>query len=497
MINPIKYLILNAKLAPEKPAIISTILTISFKECLERVQHLAIKFRKLGIKPGQIVVVILEDKTVNWLITLALIHEGVITMSEKYFKLPDELNPDLILCDREPDKSLFKAKHLVLDKTWFAKNENIKDVVPQDYKSEDSLIRILLSSGTTGEIKCIPLTIKNLESRARIYFNENLYGQNIGDFISMFPPGAGPHIFPTFFSYFLNQRPYYDAHDLESTCKLILDYKIENLIGSPNQLSFLIDYIKDKKISITSLKTAMYAGSKVSSVLFENIKNYLCKNIINNYGSTEAGSLSKNIIKHYLDPSFIGRPNVGNKVEIVDELGNVLKNEEEGLIGIKTPYMTTGYYNNEVATKKFFKEGWFYSGDTGYLSNEGELYLTGRNDERINLDGVKINPSKIDEIMESYPDIKEAACFGLLDGKGNHILCAAYVTTQVEFNFEKFEKYLIKQINNLSTSVLYMPKIFIKLNNIPRNTNGKIMRHELSKKYKLSATNQLLELKVS
>jgi acyl-coenzyme A synthetase/AMP-(fatty) acid ligase len=42
-----------------------------------------------------------------------------------------------------------------------------------------------------------------------------------------------------------------------------------------------------------------------------------------------------------------------------------------------------------------------------------------------------------------------------------------------------------------------MPKVFIKINNIPRNANGKIMRHELSKKYKLSATNQLLELKVT
>ena len=498
MINPIKYLIANAKLAPEKPAIIST-LTIPFKECLEMVQHLAIKFRKFGIKPGQIVVIILNDRTIDWLVTLALIHEGVITMSHKYFKLPDEINPDLILCDKEPDKSLFKVKHLVFDEAWFAKDENIKDITPQEYKSEDSLIRLILSSGTTGNLKCIPFTIKNLEDRASKFFSGNIYDQNINDAISIFPPAASPHLVPTFFSY-LNQRPYYDSQNLEVITKLIIDYKIPNLMGSPKQLLDLIDYIKNKKVSITSLKTVTYTGSRISSVLFEEMKIYLCKNIVNNYGSTELGHISYNIIKYYRGTNFIGGSNVGNKVEIVDELGNILKNEEEGLIRIKTPYMVTEYYNNEVATKKSFKDGWFYSGDTGYMTNEGELYVTGRNDELINLDGVKINPSKVDEIMESYPDIKEAACFGLLSDKGYLTLCAAYVTTQVEFDLEKFQEYLIRQSSNLlklSINIPPMPKVFVKVDKIIRNSNGKIMRHELSKKYKLSATNQLLELKVT
>ena len=494
MINPIKYLILNAKLAPEEPAIISTILTLSYKECLERVQHLAIKFRKFGIKPGQIVCVILEDKTADYLLTLALIHEGIITISHNSFlKLPDELNPDLVLCDKEPDKFLFKAKHLVLDEAWFIKDENIKDITPQEYKSEDSLIRLILSSGTTGNLKCIPFTIKNLEIRASKYFSENIFGQNIGDIISLFLTGAGPYFMPTFFSY-LNRRPYYDAQDIENTTKLIIDYKIPNLIGSPKQLRNLIYYIKNKKFSITSLKTVTYTGSKISRVLFEDMKIYLCKNIVNNYGSTEAGPLSHNIIEYYPNPNFIGRPNAGNKVEIVDELGNILKNEEEGLIRIKTPYMATEYYNNEVATKKFFKDSWFYSGDTGYMTAAGELYITGRNDERINLDGVKINPSKVDEIMESYPDIREAACFGLLGDKGYLTLCAVYVTTQVEFDLEKFNEHLSQQAK---IKKIHIPKIIIRINNIPRNANGKIMRHELSKKYKLSATNQLLELKVT
>jgi len=84
-----------------------------------------------------------------------------------------------------------------------------------------------------------------------------------------------------------------------------------------------------------------------------------------------------------------------------------------------------------------------------------------------------------------------------LSDKGDISLCAVYVTKQLEFNLEKFEEYLIKQVNNLSMSLAIVPKIFVKVDKIIRNSNGKIMRHELSKKYKLSATNQLLELKIS
>ena len=97
MINPIKHLISHATLSPNKSAIVSTKLSISFKECLEKVRHLSLKFRKLGIKPGQIVVVIFEDRTLEWLITLALIHEGTVTISHSYSKLPDELKEPVII----------------------------------------------------------------------------------------------------------------------------------------------------------------------------------------------------------------------------------------------------------------------------------------------------------------------------------------------------------------------------------------------------------------
>ena len=484
MINPIKHLLSHANLSPNKPAIVSTKLSISFKECLEKVQHLALKFRRLGIKPGQIVVVIFEDRTLEWLVTLALIHEATVTVSHGYYKLPEELNADLILCDREFDKSLFKTKYQVLDQTWFVADENIKDITPQDYPSENSLLRITLSSGSTGEPKCIALTVKVCEKRAFIILNhtEICFDKTI----ILFKINAAFHTVYAIF--LLNGKTYYDFDYKEQILELIKIAKADSLFGSPAQLIGLIDYIKEKNINITNLKEVTYAGSKISLVLLNEIKSHLCKKVVNMYGTQELWTVSCNLIQqHHANLDIIGLPLSDTQVQIVDEQETILTNEQEGLIRIKTPGMVEDYYNNKNATKIFFKDGWFYSGDTGYLTKQGEIVLTGRNDERINLNGVKVNPSKIDRIIESYPDVKEAACFPLTKSDGRIILGAVFVSEQKKFDLKKLVDYLLIQSEQYP-----VPEIFIQDNKIPRNYNYKIARHELSKKYSVSENNELL-----
>ena len=490
MINPIKYLISHSVSSPDKPAIVSTKLSISFKECLEKVKNLALKFRKLGIKPDQIVVIIFEDRTLEWLITLALIHEGAVTVSHIYYKLPDELKADFILCDREFDKSLFKEKYQVLDQTWFLTNENVKDITPLDYQSEDSLFRITLSSGTTGEPKCVPSTIKNFEIRFNLFRSSVLKfcALDISKEIILFSPMNMLCLAKLYLGFLINGQTYYDASSSEEIVKLIKIFKINTLTGSPKQLLDLINHIKEKKINITGLENVQCAGSKISLTLLNEIKNNLCKKVISWYGCSETGMISINFVKtEKFDENFVGYPSADNKIQIVNDQEMILANQQEGLIRIKTPYMATGYYNNKKVSKNFFKDGWFYSGDIGYLTKQGELFLTGRSDERINLNGVKIDPRKIDILMESYPEIKEAACFPLTKSDGQIILGAAFVSNQEEFNLKNFVDYLLTRSHNNPS-----PKMFIKVNKIPRNNNDKITRYELSRIYSVSENNELV-----
>src|SRR6185312_10131685 len=80
---------------------------------------------------------------------------------------------------------------------------------------------------------------------------------------------------------------------------------------------------------------------------------------------------------------------------------------------IQGPNVVSGYENNPEANAKSFTNGWFRTGDQGFLDDEGYLTLTGRLKELINRGGEKIGPREIDEVLLSHPAIAEAACCGV------------------------------------------------------------------------------------
>ena len=124
MFNPINNFISYSKSLHSNSAIISLKKEVSFIELSKLVKNLSNNFRKFGIKPGQIIVVCFQDKTIEWIVTLALIHEGVITVSNHgYAELPNELKPDYILVDR-PASHLFPFQTILLDEKWFKIGEN-------------------------------------------------------------------------------------------------------------------------------------------------------------------------------------------------------------------------------------------------------------------------------------------------------------------------------------------------------------------------------------
>jgi acyl-coenzyme A synthetase/AMP-(fatty) acid ligase len=136
--------------------------------------------------------------------------------------------------------------------------------------------------------------------------------------------------------------------------------------------------------------------------------------------------------------------------------------------------MALFYYKNPEATYKSFKDGWFYSGDRGFLNADGSLILSGRNDELINRGGVKIDPYLIDQFLIDYPGIKDAAAFEVQNTIGISDIGLALVVPE-NFNLEKLKLELLKKFGRSG-----IPNQFYNLQKIPRNQMGKIMRFELT-----------------
>src|SRR5437763_9143222 len=111
-------------------------------------------------------------------------------------------------------------------------------------------------------------------------------------------------------------------------------------------------------------------------------------------------------------PGSVGT-GTGVRIAIMDEAGNLLATSERGEVVIQGPNVVSGYENNPEANAKSFTNGWFRTGDQGFLDADGYLTLTGRLKELINRGGEKIGPREIDEVLLSHPAVAEAVCFGV------------------------------------------------------------------------------------
>src|ERR1700693_1244021 len=103
----------------------------------------------------------------------------------------------------------------------------------------------------------------------------------------------------------------------------------------------------------------------------------------------------------------------GVQISIMDSKGNHLASGDRGEVVIQGPNVVSGYENNPEANAKSFTDGWFRTGDQGFLDADGYLTLTGRIKELINRGGEKIGPREIDEVLLSHPAVAEAVAFGV------------------------------------------------------------------------------------
>lgn len=142
--------------------------------------------------------------------------------------------------------------------------------------------------------------------------------------------------------------------------------------------------------------------------------------------------------------------------------------------------MTLGYYNNPSANEaNYTKDGWFRTGDQGYLDPENFLFLTGRIKELINRGGEKISPLEVDSALMEHPKISEAICFAVPDEKYGEEVHAAVVPKEGETITEKEVEDFAKS----RLSAFKVPKKVYIADKLPRTATGKLQRRHIAEFY--------------
>jgi oxalate---CoA ligase len=209
------------------------------------------------------------------------------------------------------------------------------------------------------------------------------------------------------------------------------------------------------------------------------IEDLLQAPVIEAYGMTEASHqmASNPLPPDSRKPGSVG-VSVGVDIAIMDDAGQQLAPGQRGEIAIRGAGVTAGYENNPDANAKAYTDGWFRTGDQGYLDDDGYLFITGRLKEIVNRGGEKISPREVDEALLDHPAVAQATAFAVPHATlGEDLVAAVVLRAGEDLNEAELREHLFGMLADFK-----VPSRIVFLNEIPKGATGKIQRSSLHEK---------------
>lgn len=335
---------------------------------------------------------------------------------------------------------------------------------------DDRIALVLFSSGTTGQPKAIPLSLANISNNIND-FVDRLAISNSNKFLCASPIWHAHGLYNSFLtSFFLKTEVIYAGQlsimNVNALLKEVSKDKLTIFHITPSMIPILLAI--SKKISESELPN-FYKIICGTSFLDLNSKRELEKtfktSLIQQYGMTETLFISINEEFSNFKESSVGRPLSNINLEIWDE--KVLQNNEEGAIRLKSNSWFGSYYDkNEIASD----DKYFYTGDLGYLDDDGCLYITGRIKDLIKKGGFSISSTEITNKILLISGVEAAYTFSIVDPKIGEEIYSFYVSKN-EIPKNVFLTELSKSI-----SVKLLPKEYYKIDKLIITDTGKVSK---------------------
>ena len=196
------------------------------------------------------------------------------------------------------------------------------------------------------------------------------------------------------------------------------------------------------------------------------------------YASTETGAISMAGPGEHDEAESVGRPLPGVELQIVDADDAVLPAGQSGSIRLRAPGVATGYLDGGEQTASRFRDGWFWPGDVGTLRPDGSLIVHGRQDDMMILNGINIFPGEIERVLERHPAVRVAAALPLQSVVHGQIPVAAVeLVSGASASATELQRFAREHL------ALRAPRRVIILPELPRNSQGKIVRREIARAF--------------
>jgi acetyl-CoA synthetase len=266
--------------------------------------------------------------------------------------------------------------------------------------------------------------------------------------------------------------------------ELLQSYQVNVLCCTPTEYRLMAKVERIGDFQLPGLRSAVSAGEPLNREVIDTFRKHFHVDVRDGYGQTENTLLVGVTQGMELKPGSMGKPTPGNRVEIVNENGELCQVDEVGDIAvhIETPALFKNYYKDPERTVMQFRGDYYITGDKAKRDGDGYFWFEGRGDDIIISSGYTIGPFEVEDALVKHPSVQECAVVASPDSVRGHIVKAYIVLKDgIDQTNPELVPTLQEHVKELTAPYKYPRKIEF-VNDLPKTTSGKIRRIELRNK---------------
>jgi acyl-CoA synthetase (AMP-forming)/AMP-acid ligase II len=468
-------------------------LNLTGEELWQCIHSVAGNFKIRGLSKGDVLAFYCGSSVSQAVTFFACLVSGIIPCclhvretTERNRKNIDYIKAKKIIAD--PGLLVDAAALMSEDKILSLTAEFIATPPPEELNlpdlNPDDPALILISSGTTGVPKCILHSQATLAATAKYGpYSYDCWSPEDSTIVVMDPSFAAwiHTVLP--FIFIKGRVLFRGGFDPAEFLKTLAQEKTALAPLVPTVWRMVMA-AEPEKYDLSHLKTAFYSGEPGSESLVEDLRAKICVNVMTSYLSSEGGDASgvvagTDILSVAGQATSTGRPVKDAEMRIIDPEGTFddeLSTGEIGEIAVKSASVAIGYFGDPGLTMEKFSDGWWRSGDLGFIDERGLVYVKGRLDNRINTGGIKVHAEEVEAALLKHPGVQLAAVVGESDPLwGEHIEAHLVVIDEAPSESELLEFCLEEEL----LPKTHLPKIIHFHQTLPTGPTGKLYRRGL------------------
>lgn len=487
---------------------------ITFKDMMVYSNKAANYFRFLGIKRGDRVMLVLKRHYQFWFAILALHKIGAIAIPATNLLVKKDFEYrlkagkiDAVLCTsdgkvaQEVERASktydgLKAKIMVGSSTlvgWRNFNRDIRFFSPEfkkptDVPGGDDPMLMFFTSGTTSYPKIAAHSYKY----ALGHFITAKYWQQVdpdGIHFTISDTGWGKALWGKLYGQWLCEAAVFtydfDEFYASEILKMIEKYKITTFCAPPTVYRVMV-HMKLDHFDLSSLSTVATAGEALNPEIYDKFYKATGMKIMEGFGQTETTLTIGNLAGMEPKPGSMGKPSPQYTVRVMRPDGSLCDTGETGeiVISVKDSApegLFLGYYLDEKRTDSVCYNGYYHTGDTAYMDEDGFLWYVGRVDDVIKSTGYRVGPFEIENEIMKLPYVLECAVTSVPDAMRGQAIKASVVLTEGTAATDALKKEMVRFFKaNLAS--YKRPKVIEFVKELPKTVSGKIRRVEIKEK---------------